>query len=276
MPAITKKREVDKILDILTKFGRTDDSRFDETWIGNMYDQIRSQLIVAEYQQTGIVDRNWLTDLGLTTFYPVNFADDESVNYCCSDMSKTTLPNLIPLGKDGFDLGLFSLISACGTKEYYFQPMSSWKMIPKEHVRSRFSYYDRINTALYVNKKIEKLRPIVVLASPEDGYIVNSAPITSGNLVNGTVYRVKYGQIFYSGATQLEDSTFTAGATTTFTGTGKVYLASQLQTLSETQPYPVSSDMARQIALEMLTKEFKIEDSALADAFNDSADDSQK
>lgn len=276
MPAITKKREVDKILNILTKFGRTDDSRYDETWLGNMYDQIRAVLIVAEFEDTGIIDRNWLTDLGLVTFFPVNFADDASVNSCLSDMSKTTLPNMIPLAKDGSDLGLVSLMSACGTKEYYFQPMSSWKMIPKEHVRSKFSYYDRINTALYVNKKVERLRPIVVLSSPEDGYIVNSTPIASGSLVNGTVYRVKNGQVIYANVVRAKDSTFTAGAIATFTGDGKVYLAKQLTTLSETQPYPVSADMARQIALEILTKEFKIEEGEVVDLLNDSTDDSQK
>lgn len=279
MAAITKKRLYDDILNILTRFGRTDDSRFDETWISNKIDQIRAQMIIAEYQENQIIDQTWLTDLGLWIFNPVNFADDPSVNYCQSDISKAFIPNVVSITSkrdSDVDLGIYALISACGTKEYTPFPISLWQHIPSEHVRSRFSYYQRINTAIYVNKKVDKLRILAVLASPEDGYIINSAPVLSGSIVSGIVYKVKGGTVIYNNIVRLENTTFTGTATTTFTGDGKVFLNSQLLALSETQPYPVSADMARMITLEICTKEFSIEAGNVVDIYNDSADDTQQ
>ncbi len=268
----------DDILNIITKFSRTDESRFDETWISNKIDQIRAQMIIAEYQENQIIDQTWLTDLGLWTFNPVNFADDPSVNYCQSDISKAFIPNVVSItskNDSDVDLGIYTLISACGTKEYTPFPMALWKSIPREHVRSRFSYYYRINTALYVNKKVDKLRILTVLASPEDGYIIQSAPVLSGSIVNTIVYKVKGGTIIYNNVVYLENTTFTGTSTATYTGDGKAYLNSQLLALSETQPYPVSADMARMITLEICTKEFAIEAGRAVDIYNDSADDTQ-
>lgn len=279
MSLISKKREVDLILNILTKFSRTDESRFDETVISNLYDRVRAQLIIKEYQETGIIDVSWLTDLGLYSFNPVNFADDPAVTYCCTDVSKAFIPNVVSITSkqdSNIDLGLFSIRSACGTKEYYPFPMSAWTMIPKEHVRSRMNYYSRVNTALYVNKKVTKLKIVAVLAFPEDGYLISSDPVLSGSIVSGTVYVVKGGQIIYNNIVRVENSTFTGTVATTYTGSGKAYLNSQLTALSETQPYPVSADMARMISLEILTKEFGIEAGQVVDIYNDSADDTQK
>lgn len=280
MAAITKKRIYDDILNVLTQFSRTDESKIDETWLSNKIDQARAQMIIASYQENGIIDQTWLTDLGLWAFNPVNFSDDPAVNYCCSDISKSFIPNVVSITSkrdSNIDLGIYALISACGTKEYAPFPLSLWKTIPSEHVRSRFNYYWRINTALYVNKNINNLRIIAVLASPEDGYIISSDPVLSGNIVLGTVYKVKGGQIIYNSTVYVENSTFTGvSMVTTYTGTGKAYLNNQLTALSETQPYPVNVDMARMILLEICTKEFGIEAGRLTDIRNDSADDTQK
>lgn len=268
---LTKKAIVDDILNLVEKFSRSDDSRKDETWLSWKIDHVRSQMIVASYSKNRIIDRSWLTDMGVQDFHSTNFADDPTVGYCCSDISKLTIPSVISL-KD--DLGVFSLLSACGTKEYTRYPLQSWKIIPKSHIRSKFNYYDRINTALYVNKEVEKLRPILILEFPEDGYIVDSTPITSGNIASGTSYTVK-GTIIYAGTAYKNNETFTGGATTTFSGNGKVYLTSVLTELSETKAYPVSADMARDIVLEICTKEFRIEQAQISDVKNNSVDDEQ-
>lgn len=280
MADITKKRIFDDILNILTRFGMTDDSRFDREWISNKIDQIRAEMIIAEYQENGDIDHTWLTDLGMVTFNAVNFADDPSVNYCSSDISKAFIPNVVSITSkrdSNVDLGIYTLISACGTKEYTPFPIALWKTIPCEHVRSRFSYYQRINTAIYVNKNVDKLRIIAVLAAPEDGYIIQSAPVLSGSIATGIVYKVKGGTIIYNGIIRLENTTFTGVVSVTaYTGIGKAYLNSQLVALSETQPYPVNNDMARMITLEICTKEFGIESGRITDVLNDSTDDLQK
>lgn len=267
------------MLVILTRFAPTDDSRLDPTWLSYKFDQVREQFIIRLFQDDGVVDRTWLSDLSVQTLHNVNYADDPSVTYCCSDVSKLFIPNVVSLRsrEDGnVDLGLFSIMSLCGTTEYTLFPMTIWKSIPKEHIRSKFHYYDRINTSLYVNKKVEKLLIRAILSHPEDGYIINSTPVTSGNLVSGTVYVVKNSQIMYNGAPIAPNSTFTATATTTFTGNGTVYLNSELQAIIDTQPYPCSGDMARMIVLEILTKEFGIEATEITDTENNSVDDTQK
>jgi polyisoprenoid-binding protein YceI len=123
---------------------------------------------------------------------------------------------------------------------------------------------------------MSKVRAIAILLHPEDGYLNNSAPVASGSLVNGTVYLVKYSQIVYNSTVYAANSTFTATATTTFTGQGTVYLNSQVEAYDETDPYPASGEMIRAIELEILTKEFGIEAGQIADIRNDSIDDTQK
>ena len=209
----------------------------------------------------------------------MNLADDPHITFCCGDVSKVFIPNVVSL-RSGYDsnvdLGLFSVISARGTKEYTLFPMTTWRIIPKEHIRSKFNYYDRVNTALYINKKVTSLRILAVLENPEDGYIIQSEPIASGSLVNGTVYVVVGSQIVYNATVYQANDTFTATATTTYAGNGKVYLNDQLQEITNNQPYPVSADMARMIELEILTKEFGLEAQQVTDVINDSVDDQQQ
>lgn len=279
MSTITKKRMIDDALNILARFSLTDDHRLAAAnrWLSMKIDQIRADLIIKEYQENNIIDQTWLTDLGLYPFNQVNYSDDPNVLYCCSDISKAFIPNVVSITSkqdSNIDLGLFSIISACGTKEYYPFPITTWKIIPKEHVRSKFNYYFRINTALYVNKKVNALRIMAVLASPEDGYIVQSEPVIT--IITGTIYIVKGGQIIYNNVVQVENSIFTgASGATSYTGTGKAYLENQLNALNDTQPYPVSADMARMITIELCTKEFGIEGGRVTDILNDSVDDTQ-
>lgn len=278
---MTKKQIQDNIINILTKFQLSDDSRFAyiSRNLSYMIDQCRETLIVAQFRTTKVIDRAWLTDLGLVDFHQVNFADDPHVTYCNCDISKTFIPPVISLyGAAGnIDLGLYSMLSSCGTTEYYPFPMSVWRRIPSEHIRSKFNYYDRKNTELYVNKKIEQLLITAVLQNPADGYIISSNPIASGNLTAGTVYLVKFNSIVYNGIVYLKNTTFT-GVTgvTTYTGAGKVVLNSQYVALDENEPYPCTGDMARLITFEILTKEFGIEEKELTDLENDSADEQTK
>lgn len=53
--------------------------------------------------------------------------------------------------------------------------------------------------------------------------ITFEAYVASGDLVEGVTYVVRENDITYNAATIAEDATFVATATTTYTGTGKVY-----------------------------------------------------
>ncbi len=266
---ITQKSLFDDLINILTKFGRTDETRIDEDWVYNKFNEARAEMLKEAYRKTGTADPSWYQDLGMIDFHKVNFSDDINVQYCACHISKATLPLFIILDPTS-DAG-FTLISSCGKTKYYPYPMSMWMNIPPEHERSRFAYYTRMNTVVYVNKVEQKLRAYGVLFDPLDAKLINSAPVTS--IVNGTSYKVKYGTIVYNGTAYEPNSTFTGGATTTFTGAGKVYLASQVSSWADTDPYPISADMARSLVIELAVKEFGIERQQIADVRNDSKDD---
>jgi hypothetical protein len=274
----TKKNIIDSLLIILTRFGRTDDSRFDEDWISYKIDAVAAELKVKEYIATGIIDPTWLSNLGLLTFHKVNVADNPSIT-CDCDISKTTIPQLISLkNKDGsLDLGLYSLISPCGKTSFYYKRMSQWKYTPPEHTNSLFSYYDRQGTVLYTNKVVEQLKAVGMPLNPEDAYLINSAPVLSGAITTGVVYLVKQGQVIYNGTVYAPNATFTGVVSvTTFVGSGLVYLNSQVASFRDVDPYPASGEMIRAIELEILSKEFGIEMNMEADVRNDSKDDTSK
>lgn len=280
MASITKNRILSSLRNIATDWQITDDSKYDDNLLSDLIDKVRTQLIIADYDENKIMRREWLTDLSFIKFHRVSFADDPNIIYCECDISKAFVPKVVSFTAEGggVDLGFPTIMSACGKKKYYKYNIDLWKDIPKEHPRALFNYYDRIDTAMYVNTQASKegldLRLLAVLETPEDGYIIQSEPIESGDLVAGTTYIVKYKQITYNFVTIPINGTFIAQVgLTIYLGTGSVYLADQLQQLTRNQPYPVSMNMARQIVLDICTKEFKIASSEIPDVLNDNADD---
>jgi hypothetical protein len=273
----TAKNIVDSIIIILTKFSVTKDSRFDEDWLFYKINQVASEMKVKQYMNLKYIDYTWLSLPITLNFYRVNGSDDVSVN-CKCDVSKSQIPQTISLpSMDGnLDLGVFSLNSMCGTKTYTLNRITQWSYIPQESTFSLFPYYDRKGTYIYVNSLVDKLKFTGILLDPTEGYIINSTPVLSGALVNGTVYAVKYGTIVYNKIPYAANSTFTAGSDLTFVGSGLVYLNSQLRAFRDVDPYPASGEMIRQIELEILTKEFGLEARQVNDVRNDSVDDANK
>ena len=273
---ITKKSIIDDIIILLADFNVTDDSRLDNEYISYKIDEIRAQLIREQYKVTNVIDQTWLQDLGVVAFHNVNFADDPTVSCCECDISKAFIPQIVSLenGNGNQDLGL-NVLATCGKKKYYPYSLSIWKDVPANHTRSLFNYYSRINTALYVNKDVDKLRIYGILQNPEDGFVKNSTPIASGSIATGIVYLVKGAQIIYNGNSYAVNATFTGVVgITTYTGSGTIYLNAQAQAFVDTDAYPVTGDMARAIVVEICTKEFKIEQAGLAaDVKNNSRDD---
>lgn len=273
----TKKNIIDDILNILYKFRMSDEHSVDEDWLSSKIDDARAEIIRKVYSQTGTIDQTWLSDISLIQFYKTNYADDANVPCDCS-IGKTTIPQFVTIDSDSTqDLGIFALSSSCGKYQYTPMSMYRWQNIPNDHPLARFKYYFRINTQLYVSDTPTQLRMIGVLHCPEDGYLINSAPVASGSIVNGTVYIVKQNTVVYNGTTYAPNATFTGAAATTFTTTnGLVYLASQAASYRVTDPYPLSADLIRQIEVDILTKEFRIEEQQIADTRNDSTDDRNK
>jgi len=275
----TKKQLIDDVLILHERFSRSDESRVDETWVGYKIEQTRVSEILKEYNVTKVIDQNWLVDFGIYNLTKVNFSDDPIVDFCACDIMKAEIPeviNLTYLGDGNLDLGL-RVISACGKTTYTYFPLEAWRMIPKEHVRSMFHYYQRFGTTIYVNKLINNLRFFGIPATTEGLMIKKTLPVISGGLKSGVVYMVKgtNGMVTYNSVNYLPNDTFTATSTTTFTasGTSQVFYNDYEVEMTENDPYPVSAHLARQIVISILTTEFQIEKQQVVDVLNDSADD---
>lgn len=275
----TKKQLIDDILILAERFSRTDESRIDEDWVGYKVEQARVSEILKEYNITKVIDQNWLVDFGIYSLTKVNFSDDPNVDFCNCDIMKAIIPeviNLTYLGDGNLDLGL-RVISACGKTTYTFYPIETWRMIPKEHVRSMFHYYQRFGTTIYVNKIVQNLRFFGIPTTTEGLMIKKTLPVISGGIKSGYSYTVKgtTGLVVYNGVNYLPNDTFTGTATTTFTASGnsQVFYTNYEVEMTENDPYPVSAHLARQIVISILTTEFQIEKQQVMDVLNDSADD---
>ncbi len=277
----TKKQIKDDILILATRFGVTDETRLDDTYIGFKIEQIRVAKIIEEYNYTAVIDQNWLHDFGTLPLYEVNFADDPTITHCECDIMKFKLPvpvmNLTDLKDGNLDLGL-KILSACGKTQYFYMPLERWAMIPSEHVYSKFNRYNRVGPQYgYVNKKTKFLRFIGIPETTDGLYIKNTLPVLSGSIKTGVSYTVDNFSVTYNGITYITGNTFIGViSVTTFTGAGTIHYTNYLAPMTEKDPYPCSAHMARLIVLEFLTKELAIEEKQIADLENDSADDAKK
>lgn len=280
---MTKKQIVDDILILATRFSESDDTRLDEDYLAYKVEQTRVSEIIKDYNSTGIIDQNWLIDFGIYSLTKVNFADDPIVTSCACDISKAEIPsvmNLTALGEGNLDLGL-KVISACGKTNYTYYPLEMWKDIPKEHTRSKFPYYQRFGNSIYVNRLTNNLRFIGIPETTEGLMIKKTLPVISGSIKTGVVYQVKgtSGIITYNGVNYLPLSTFTGltGVSTfTASGTSQVFYNNYEVEMTENDPYPVSTHLARQIVISILSTELQIERQQVADVVDDSTDDALK
>lgn len=264
------------IIDILTRFGYTDDSRLEPENINFMRDNARVQMIKQEFDRTKVVDPSWLQDLGFVLTTPVNFNDDDTIPYCECILSKVTIPGTIDLRSPhtNTDSGL-KVISSCGTRMFYPQNLELLQYTPKEHPKNKFYYYVPIGSSLFLNKRVDKIRVVGVFEKPSDINEVTTEYVMSGDLVVGQSYVVKKAQIVHNGLGYNVGQTFTA-VNATYTGNGYVVSSSRTKAYTEDSPYPIQGDMARQLILDILTKEFLIEESKITDVKNSSADDEQE
>lgn len=278
----SKKQITDALILWASRLKKTDDSRLDETLLGYTIEQARVTEILKEYNVTGVIDQNWLVDFGLHELTKVNIADDKIVDFCECDIMKAKIPsviNLTALGEGNLDLGL-TVISACGKKQYTYKPLSIWKMIPKEHTQSKFSFYQRFGNIIYVNKLVKNLRFYGIPETTEGLMIKKTLPVFTGEIKSGVTYMVKgIGSITYNGVIYLPNQTFvglTGIKVFTVTGSSEVFYNDYEVEMTDKDPYPVSSHMARNIVISILSTELQIEKQQVADVVNDSADDALK
>jgi len=270
------------IITILTKASFTDESRLDPDYIGYKIDEKRAKEIRDSYNRQQLIDPIWIQDYGVFDTTEVNYADDKTFTYLDCKLAKATLPQTISFG-NGLasinNLGDYSFRSINGREEYFFRQNSKLMEIlsdlPKSHPLRKFAYYSRVGDARYfVSKDADivpaKLRAMLILENPLDGYVLTTENVTT--LTIGTQYEVVSDQITHNSVIYLAGSTFTA-VNTTFTGIGKVQHLNQKRRMTNNDPYPFSKSQMEVVILKLLTQEYGIEASRVAEIRNNSQDE---
>ena len=267
------------VINLITKFGFKDTQRYDTDWVRNKRDELRAVFIQNEFRQKGFANPVWFQDLNVIQFTPVKESDiDYGICGTCN-ISKAIIPQHIPLynpDSQNEDAGL-KIMTPCGKDMFYYLPLEVYKNIPEEHPRKKFNYYFNYNDSYFVTKKYPtglQLRVQGVFENPAAINTIQNLEVPSGSIQNGVSYTVINYQIVYNGLGYNVGTTFTGTSTATFTGAGAVILANPIQPFSEqTSTYPVTNAMARMIVMEMMIKEFGVEQAAISAYKNDIGDD---
>jgi hypothetical protein len=279
---MTRQEIIFDIIMILTKAGFTDDSRLEPDYIGYKIDEKRAKEIRDSYNRNSLIDPMWLQDYGVIDFTEVNYADDKSFSFLDCKLAKATLPAVISFQNSlssANNLGVYSLRSLSGREEYFFEEHSKLMDIltdlPTSDPLRKFSYYTKIHNAIYAvskdqDKVPEKLRAILILERPLEGYFLTTENVTV--LIVGTLYEVVAGQIIHNSIPYNEGQSFTA-VDESFTGTGLVQYKNQKRPLNNEDPYPFSASQMEVVILKLLTQEYGIEATRIAEIRNNSQDE---
>lgn len=277
---MTRTEAVYNVINPLTKAGYTDDSRIDPDYVGFLIDKYRAKEIRDSYNRHPMIDPIWLQDYGVVDFTEVNYADDKTFTFLDCKLAKATLPPVVSFYNamaSMNNLGVFSVRAVSGKQEYFFKAYAKFldvlQDLPANHPLSKFSYYTKIGNAIYAKGTGDnvptKLRPILILEKPLDGYVLTTENVTS--LTIGTVYEVVEGQIIHNTIAYNKGDLFTA-ITKLFTGNGLVQYQNQKRRMTNTDPYPFSPAQMDIVVMKILTQEYGIEATKIADLRNDSQD----
>lgn len=279
---MTRYEAIFDIITILTKANFTDDSRLDPDYIGYLVDEKRAKEIRDSYNRNPLIDPIWLQDYGVFDLTAVNYADDKSFDFLKCKMAKATLPPVVSF-QNGLasanNLGVYSLRSVSGSEEFHFKQHSKLieviQDVPATHVLRKFSYYTKLQNAIYAvsgdgNAYPKKLRAILILENPLDGYVLTTENVTT--LEIGEQFEVSVNQITHNGVVYSPGSIFTA-VSETFTGSGIVQWVNQKRPMTNDDPYPFSKSQMEVVILKILTQEYQIEATKITDIRNNSQDD---
>lgn len=245
---------------ILEAAGISNQSKLDEDYIGFKIDQKRAKEIRDTYNRNPVIEPVWRQDYGVFDLASVNAAEDSTIASCDCKFSKAKLPPVVSFSdkrSNTPDLGV-SIRSVCGKYDFSYMTLEKMPLITKDSLYSKFRHYTRVFNSYYLTPEVKKARAILVLENPLDGYVLDNTYQASGALVNGTSYVVASGRINYNSTVYDKGDTFTATATTTFTGSGKVTFSNQKRTMLNTDEYPMSSTMAEVVLLKIFTQDYSI------------------
>ncbi len=216
------------------------------------------------------IDPSWIQNMGRMLVTPVNSGDDSLVPQSCKEIGKVIIPQVVSLPEDR---GVYRVSSSSRKSIYYpIEPSRFWD-IPEGTVRDKFSYYTRIGRALYLRPGPTEISVDLILDNPLDGYVIRNTNVQSGELTVGDSFTVTLGSIVHNSVTYSATGVniFTA-VNADFTGTGTVKHTLEKRRMTNKDPYPLSFTLTDYIIMKILTQDFKIEASNVADIMNDAKD----
>lgn len=258
---------------ILSKSSITDDTRLDDMFIAHKCNNYRSIYIKNIYYKTRQIDHTWLQDLGKLDVTCVSSGDDPNLYNTSIKLGKITLPPIVSLPDD---IGVWNIRSSSKQKKYFPIDISMfYLMINVDDIRLRqFDFYYKIGDAIYIYPFEQEISGQFILDNPLDGYVLLTEKVKNDGLEDGQVYKVYKGQITYAGTVYSPDDTFTCSAINGFTysGSGYVMYNTQKRNINIKDRYPCDRALAQSIVLDILTKDYQIEQSKVSDIVNDSED----
>ena len=232
----------------------------------------RSIAIRQQYSKTLEIEPVWLQDQGPLPCTTVTSADDPIIPVSSVTLSRITIPTVAHLPGNS---GIYRVASATKQITYYPTTQSRFFDFVQGSYRARNNYYFRVGTSLYVNSVVDYIDPILILDDPMEGTIFDTENQQPGDLIVGTLYVVASGTIVHNSVQYNVGQQFTAVNNTFITLTpfsGTVQLVNQVRPIKDTDPYPMGFDLWEMIMLKILTQDFKIEQSEIAEIRNDSQD----
>lgn len=274
---MTKREIVYDIITILKKGNYTDDNTLSEEYVGYKVDEKRAKEIRDTYKRNMLIDPIWLQDYGIVDVSEVNLADDKDFNNFACPIGKVTLPPVVSiesgLSAQG-NLGVHTVRNVNSRGEIFYKPFGRLMEIDSlsdGNVLKKYLYYTKIHNALYFLPYIAKVRPIMILERPLDGYVISTEDVDPSGLVIGDSYTVVKGQIIHNSVAYNKGAVFTA-VTTSYTGNGIVEHTNQKRRMTDLDEYPMGATMAEMVIIKILTQEYGIEKKQITDIRNNSQD----
>lgn len=261
---------------ILQRSKVSKDSRIKLPFLISRIHDWRAKEIRDQWKRAGNDDVNpeWIQDMGTCSFTQIKSSDDPIVPVGCTHLGKLTIPQVVSLPNDR---GVFRVSPVDKFDPYYPIEVDRFYGIVPGSVASKFKYFFRIGTSLYISPYKEDVNLLLLLLNPLDGYVILTENIQSGNLIftndfqSGAIYKVIEGAIVHNGVTYIQNQTFQA-VNPDYTGNGIVQFLNQKRKMTIDDPYPMSGDLAIAVAMKIWTNDFELERKEIADIVNDAQD----
>ncbi len=257
---------------LLSKSVQTKNSRINTSQLEQyMIPEKRARGIREESHRKSADGCQDVTDpMGRMLVTPVTSGDDPNVPQTCKEVGKVILPGVVSLPEDR---GIYRISSSSRKDVYYPIESSRFWDIPSENVRAKFKYYSRIGRALYLRPAPTEINAQLILDNPMDGFVLLTHNVQPGELTIGDSFTVVLGSVVHNSITYSATGTNTFVAVNeNFTGTGTVQYTLQKRRMTNKDPYPLSFTLTDYIIMKILTQDFKIEESNVADVINDAKD----